>query len=204
MWPDRVSRTIDLPPSGEVMRRLIHSAGTAIPAAYLTNLVTWEQVQAATVAGVVAALLLELVRLLIGLEWVVFDRLTRGYEESNLAGYALYLIGLATVAVTFDPRIAVPAMLMLTIGDPIIGLLGSNELRTVKRPVVLVAMFIISFILAIPLVTIPVGIAGASVSTVADGVKPTVNGHVIDDNLTIPLGAATAMHLVREGIRVGL
>ncbi|MFB6352128.1 MAG: hypothetical protein ABEK29_10160, partial [Bradymonadaceae bacterium] len=38
-------------------------------------------------------------------------------------------------------------------------------------------------------------VAGALVATLADGTTPVVRGYVIDDNATIPLGAAAAMWL---------
>lgn len=185
---------LDLPGSAEVERRLVHGAGTLIPVIYLVGLVTWRQLRWIVGIGLIVALLLEAIRLLVGLDWVVFDRLTRGYEESNLAGYALYLIGIAVVAIGFSPSIAVPAILMLTIGDPIVGLLGSNELRTVKRPLALASMFVISFLLAVPFVTVIAAVVGGTVAMMADGIKPVIAGHVIDDNLTIPIGTAIAMY----------
>jgi dolichol kinase len=39
---------------------------------------------------------------------------------------------------------------------------------------------------------VPAVLAGLA-TTVADGVKPTVQGYVLDDNLTIPPAAAVAM-----------
>jgi dolichol kinase len=39
-------------------------------------------------------------------------------------------------------------------------------------------------------------VAGAGAATAADGVKPTIAGRVLDDNLTIPIAAGAAMALV--------
>ncbi len=43
--------------------------------------------------GAVVVCVLEAVRLSTGLDWVVYDRLTREYEQDNVAGYALYTSG---------------------------------------------------------------------------------------------------------------
>ena len=106
--------------SGELERRLVHAAGTVIPAPYLAGLLTWEQTRWVVGAGLVAALALEGLRLSVGVDWIIFERLTRRYEESHLAGYALYLVGIV-VALGFEPAVSIPAILMLTVADPIAG-----------------------------------------------------------------------------------
>lgn len=174
----------------EVARRLVHASGASVPAAYLLGLVTWEQLRAFVIVGVVATLILELVRLQVGLDWVIFEKLTREYEQENLAGYALYVFSGAAVVLAFEPRIAVPAVLMLMLGDPVSGLAGSGELRQVKRLRVIVLMFVVCLALALPFLPVTVAVLAAAAATVADGVKPIVRGYVIDDNLTIPIAAA--------------
>ena len=177
----------------EVARRLVHASGTGLPALAVFDLVSWRVVQALLVVGAGLALLLEVVRLLVGFDWVVYDRLTREYEQDNLAGYALYFVSSAAVAVVFPEQVAIPAILMLTIGDPISGLLGSGELRTAKRAYVLLTMFGVCALIASFFVGPVPALLGALAATVADGLKPVVAGYVIDDNLTIPLAAAVAM-----------
>ena len=177
----------------EVKRRLVHASGTLVPLIAIVDPSKWGLVQGLLVAGAVAAVVLEVIRLHAGLDWVVYDRLTREYEQENLAGYALALISLATVAVVFDRSIAIPAILMLTIGDPISGLLGSGELRTAKQAYVLLTMFGVCLIIAGFFVAPVPAFLGALAATVADGLKPIVAGYVIDDNLTIPLAAAVTM-----------
>lgn len=182
---------------GEVGRRLVHASGSAIPALYLLEFATWRQVQLLFVACALGAGVLELLRLSAGLDWRIYDRLTRGYEQDNVAGYAYYMFSTTAVVLAFEPRIAIPAVLMLTLGDPISGMAGSGELRRVKRPAALAAMFCTSAVLAAPFLhRTPLAVAlGALAATVADGVKPTVEGYIIDDNLTIPPAAAAAMWL---------
>jgi dolichol kinase len=142
-------------------------------------------------AAVVAAVL-EVVRLFVGLEWVVYDKLTREYEQDNPAGYALYMWSVAAVVLVFEPRIAVVAMLALSIGDPVSGLLASGELRKIKRPRVLGAMFAVTLAVAWPFLPLSAALLAAFGATIADGVKPQFRGVVVDDNLSIPLVVATA------------
>ena len=196
----------------EIVRRMVHASGTAVPLAYLfVPAVEWVHVQALLVGGLAVALVLEVVRLVVGLDWWVYEKLTREYEQDNLAGYFLGAVGMAVVAVAFPPpggdpfvaaappsEVAVPAMLMLTVADPVSGLLGSGELRTAKQVWVLLATFGVATLLATPFVPPVAAIIGGAAATVADGVKPVVATYVIDDNLSIPVASATAMFLAVE------
>lgn len=189
---------------GELKRRLVHFAGTGYPALYLVDravgpILGWGGLQAILVWSAAVALALEALRLTGRIDWRIFDRLTREYEQNHLAGYALYLFGMAGAALLFRPVVAVPAMLMLAIGDPVSGLLSSGQLG--KRPVVLGAMFGVCLGVALPFVlfeTLPVvaALLGAATATAADGLKPVIRGYVIDDNVTIPLGAGAMMAAV--------
>ncbi len=185
----------------EIARRLVHASGTGLPLLYLLGFATWYQVALLFALGAGVALVLEVIRLYVGLEWVVYDHLTREYEQDNLAGYALYFISSAGVALAFSfesalgvrPEIAVPAILMLTIGDPISGVLGSGELKKTKQTFVLLVMFIVCTLLAVPFVPLFAAVLGGFAATLADGFKPVIATYVIDDNLTIPPTAAIAM-----------
>jgi dolichol kinase len=185
-------------------RRLVHLSGAAVPLSYVVGLVPWPWIQYATALAVVVAAVLEFFRLTVGLDWVVYDRLTREYEQDNVAGYALYAVGLALAAWLFAPPVAAAAMLMLTIGDPISGALSQRSAVETKRWRTLAVMFGVCFALAVPLVarmaTTGTAVAAAAVgalgATVADGVKPVVAGYVVDDNLTIPPAAAVGMTAV--------
>jgi len=184
----------------EVARRLVHASGSVVPLLWVATDVSWEQIRLVLVAGIALTLALEALRLLAGLEWVVYDKLTREYEQDNLAGYALYVIGGSLVGLVFGPQIAVPAMLMLTLGDPVSGLLGSGELRTIKRPHVLVTMFAVCTALAYPFLPFAAVVPAALAATVADGIKPVIRGYVIDDNLTIPVVASLAAYAALVGL----
>ncbi|EJN59893.1 diacylglycerol/polyprenol kinase family protein [Halogranum rubrum] len=188
----------------EIGRRLVHVSGTALPALYLLGWVTWEQLGILLVVGSVVVAVLEFIRLQVGLDWWIYRELTREYEQDNPAGYALYFFSMTAVAWVFEPYVAIPGMLMLTIGDPISGILGSNDASTGKQAGVLLVMFGVCFALAWPFVdpqaSFPVAIAAAGLgalgATLADGLKPVVAGYVVDDNLSIPPAAAVGIWVV--------
>ena len=184
----------------EVARRLVHASGSAVPLAHLLapGLVTWTVVKAFMALAVAVAVVLEFFRLSVGLDWAIYDRLTREYEQDNPAGYALYMVGMAAVAwavglAGMTTAVAVPAMLMLTVGDPISGLLGSADASNVKQAWVLLVMFGVCTLLAAPFVRPVAAILGGAAATFADGVKPRIAGYVVDDNLSIPVLGAAAM-----------
>jgi dolichol kinase len=179
--------------ANEILRRLVHASGAVVPGLWLANLLTWTQIRYLLVGGVALAVLLEFARLVLGFEWVVYDVLTREYEQDSPAGYAMYVFSGSLTGLLFTPRIAVPAMLMLTLADPVSGLLSADELRPVKQGRVLAVMFAVCAAIAAAFVPLTAAVLGGLAAMVADGVKPTVRGFVVDDNLTIPIVAAVAM-----------
>jgi dolichol kinase len=190
----------------ELRRRGIHVSGTAFPAAYVADLVTYAQLQLLLAGLLGGVALLEFVRLVVGYQHPIYDELTREYEADNVAGYALFFVG-ATAAVTLFPAwIGVPAVLMLSVGDPISGVLGSAEATTAKETGVLVVMFLVCFAVALPFAVgavgrlpgVAVAAAGAAGAAFADGIKPVVAGYVIDDNLSIPPTAAAGMWVLAQ------
>jgi dolichol kinase len=184
---------------GELRRRAVHASGSVLPLAYLLDaelgvgLLTWERLRWLLVLGTLCVAVLELLRLTGRVEWRIFDALTREYEQDNVAGYALYAVGMTVAAWAFRPEVALAAMFMLTVGDPVSGLLSSGALS--KKGPVLAVMFAVCGLIALPLVAPRAALAGAFAATVADGFKPVVAGYVIDDNLTIPVGGGAAMAL---------
>lgn len=175
----------------EIGRRLVHASGTLAPLSYLLGVFTWEQLGWVLLAGLVLALVLEFVRLRVGLEWWIYENLTREYEQEKVAGYALYMVGMAAVALVAPPEIALPAMFMLAIGDPVGGYLGGGA--ETKSPIALGAVFLVCLAFALPFLPVAAAVLGALAATAADGYLVSVRGYVVDDNLTIPLAAALAM-----------
>lgn len=188
----------------ELGRRLVHASGAGIPALYLLSVVDWATLRLLLLAFASVAIVLELLRLSVGLDWAIYDRLTREYERDNPAGYALYAVSMALVGVAFSPPVAIPGMLMLALADPVSGVLGSAGVGEWKSPPVLFATFGLSFCLAAPLTVPARGVAvgslaaavGAAGAAVADGYKPRIAGFVIDDNASIPVLACLGIALV--------
>jgi len=189
---------------GELRRRAVHASGAGLPGLFLLGLVDWPTLRYLLVACSVVVSGLEAVRLGVGLDWRVYEALTREYERDSVAGYALYMYSMTGVAWLFGPTVAVPGMLMLALGDPVSGILGSNEAGRAKRAGVVVAMFAVCFALgaatlvgrAVPPVALGAAVVGAAGATVADGFTPVVAGYVVDDNLTIPPAACLGVWAV--------
>lgn len=193
----------------EVGRRLVHMSGVVVPLAYWLDFLTWPQVKALAAIGAVLTLLIEAVRLFgpIDFEREIFDPLIREYERDYLAGYALYVFSAAAVGLLFPPDVAIPAVLMLMIADPVIGIVGSiganSWLKTetevglgvdsMKPVPILLSMFVLCAIIALPFVPPLSAVLAALAATIADGAKPVIGGYVVDDNLTIPPAAALAI-----------
>jgi len=187
----------------ELKRRLVHASGSGLVVLYLLADalefgLTWARFQLLLILLATGALVLEFLRLQVGLNWRLYDVLTRKYEQDNPAAYALYLISMATVVVVFDQDIALPAMLMLALGDPISGAVSDNTLQRVKPPKVLITMFLVSTVVAIPFLPLAVALIAALGATIADGVTLEIRTYIIDDNLTIPIYAACLAWLALE------
>jgi dolichol kinase len=179
-------------------RRLIHVAGTAFPALYILPFVAWWHVAVFMLGATSIASVLELLRLRSGLNLFLYEFL-RDYEEDSPAAYIMFMWSATGAALVFDPQVAIPAILMLTLADPIAGAASVDELRQIKRPRALVTMFLACAVLTVPFVhERPLAVVcGGLGGMLADGIKPTVRGVVVDDDLTIaPAGAV--------GIWVGL
>ena len=179
----------------ELKRRLVHASGSGLVALWLLAdalgwPLTWDRFGVLMIALSVCVLALEYLRLRVGLEWWIYEKLTREYEADQFAGYGYYMLSMTAVVLLFEPAIALPAMLMLAIGDPVSGALSSDGLRRVKRPSVLAATFGVMLVLALPFLPPIAAVAAALGATLADGVKLTYGEFVLDDNLTIPPYAA--------------
>ncbi len=185
----------------ELKRRLVHASGSGLVVCYLLadrlDLgLTWGRFQLLMVGLSVGVVVLEVLRLRVGLDAWIYDKLTREYEQDQFAGYGYYMLSMTAVVLVFEPQIALPAMLMLAIGDPISGAVSDNSLRRVKGPKVLVTMFVVSALLATPfLADYPLAIVAAALgATLADGVTVKIGDYIVDDNLTIPPYAAVCAY----------
>lgn len=189
----------------ELKRRLVHASGSGLVALYLlaNSLevgLTWKRFRLLMVVLALGAIGLEFLRLRVGLDWRIYDKLTRDYEQNQFAGYGYYMVSMTIVVLLFPPRIALPAMLMLALGDPISGAVSDDSLKAIKGPKVLITMFVASAIIAAPFLSesLLAVIAAAVGATIADGVTVKIRKFVIDDNLTIPIYASVLAYLALE------
>ncbi len=186
----------------EIRRKSIHLTGLSVP---LGILVLGRPFTALMIALALAtALLLERGRL----KGKIRLPEVRDHEEEKVAGYIYYIVGSLLTVILFAPLVAVAAMLMLSLGDAVSGLLGSvlensnvrgcNERWRVK-PIPLVAGMFFACLaigyLSSGLTGLPfqVYLAGAVGATVADSVALVFCRRSVDDNLTIPLFAGALM-----------
>jgi glycerol-3-phosphate acyltransferase PlsY len=128
-----------------------------------------------------------------------FAPLLRKEEEDKLTGSSYFLIGCLLTAVTFPKDITCLAILFLSFGDPtatVVGIWkGRKKLwgRSVEGDIAcLIVCILIGTLVAIILEnpTLIVAIVGAIFATLFQALPLRLN-----DNLTIPLGSATAMML---------
>lgn len=192
-------------------RRALHSLSAVVALVYVFGLLEWYEVRILLVVGFGIIAALEIDRLVLGNS--MFDPLYRDYEEESPAGYAYSVGGMMVAVLLFPPSAAVVGILLLSFADPIVGVIGTGELRFVKPWWALTAMFLLSAGIALaagalfperipdllggglPAIDVVPGEAAAAAvgATVADGVKYRVRGYVVDDNVTIPVYSAALM-----------
>ncbi|SNR37932.1 diacylglycerol/polyprenol kinase family protein [Halorubrum vacuolatum] len=187
----------------EFERRLVHAGGTLYAVPYLLGWISWQQTGYLLLVGLAIVAILEALRLrgAAGPLDPLYDALVREYEADGIAGYALYQVSMTAVALALAPTLAIPAMWMLSLGDPISGMLGDNGPTEPKRATVWVVMGLVCTAIAaaftVPAfgttVGVAVAIAGGTAAAVADGSPPIIRGVAVDDNLTIPPAAGVAM-----------
>lgn len=178
--------------SDEIKRRVLHVSGAFIPAVYFLGM-PWSQFRVFVLVLLVTGIIIELIRLTWNPDVEIHEKVLRDYEKGSIAGYTLALAGTFLAVSLFEPAIAVPAVLMLFIADPVSGFLSNGN--RVKNWESWTAMFVTSLGIGAFFVSPVTAAAGALGASIADGFKPEIRGYVIDDNLTIPVYAAVMMSL---------
>jgi len=179
----------------EMNRRIIHFSGVIIPIAYLMGIVSWKFIGVILFILSLIVLKLEYVRLYHGFDNIIYDNLTRTYEADSIAGYALYVIGIFLAWLFYPPIAAISGMLMLSVGDPISGIIGSIEETDETQWWIVIIIFVTCSFIVLPVTILELGISygiisaiiGSVGAVIVDEFKPRINGQIIDDNLTIPL-----------------
>ena len=198
--------------SKELLRKSIHLAGMLILVIYYFtdrfNILFW------LIPLVIVALQLEWMRLSGSIRYPAV--LLRPSEEHRVAGYVYSIIAAVIVIALFPKTIAITALTMAILGDFSSGIAGAmwgkkanvRQMRLPIKPVpILLVMLLVSFftgylaahapgLAPLPVYSVVLGALGA---TLADGVPWQIRGHMLDDNLTIPMVSAVLM-LVSVGI----
>ncbi|MCK4929217.1 MAG: hypothetical protein KAR76_05730 [Methanosarcinales archaeon] len=197
--------------SKELLRKSIHLAGMLILVAYYFlgrfTVLFWLSLI------VIVILQLEWMRLHGYISYPAV--LLRPSEEHRVAGYVYSTTAAFIVIALFPKTIAITAITMAVLGDFSSGIAGAvwgkkadvRQMRLPIKPVpILLVMLLVSFttgylaahapgLAPLPVYSVALGAIGA---TLADGVPWQIRGHMLDDNLTIPLVSAMLM-LVSSG-----
>ena len=185
-----------MPVSREFVRKAVHLLGTSIPIAYL-----FLDREIMLVALTVAALItigMEYARLWHGINLV--PDILRKDEERRIAAYACFAIASLLAIFFFEKRIAIAALLMLCIGDSVVGIIGAvlplQKSSRIKDVRLMVMMLGTCFLVGVLFVSPPIAFVGAVGAMVADAFPWRFGSITLDDNLTIPLLAGFLMTVV--------
>jgi dolichol kinase len=195
----------------EMRRKAIHLTGLSVPMAliFLGRTIT----ATAIALALAVSLIIEVQRLRgrIRLPEV------RDHEKTRVAGYIYYMAGSLLTVLCFPSMIAITAMLFLSLGDTVSGLVGSflknwdvgGESPEPARRVgwrvkplpVLAATFAACLVIGalaseFTALSWPVYLAGAAAAAFADGVAIIVWGRSLDDNFSIPVFSGAVMSAV--------
>ena len=137
-----------------------------------------------------------------------FKGFTKEKERDRLSTTTLFLVAAFLTIVLFDRTVAIPALLFLTVGDPIAEIVGVSygRLRILRGKTLegTAAGAAACFVAGSPLLlvhdlglSLPVLAVGAVAAAVTELLP-----FPIDDNFTIPFGSAVAMIAARLALGV--
>ncbi|MHC1584837.1 MAG: diacylglycerol/polyprenol kinase family protein [Candidatus Syntropharchaeia archaeon] len=189
----------------EIRRKTLHLCGISIPLAYYF-----------TEKELMLVILFSGMLLAIGIEWGRFkgififpDFLLREEEDKQVAAYVYFIIASFISVLIFDKTIAIVSILMLGIGDAVVGVTGillnilaerenvnvrsggKFRSKTVELMIVMfLTCFTIGYFFSLPVHMV---VAGALGATIADAFPWKFLEKPVDDNLTIPLFSGALM-----------
>jgi dolichol kinase len=186
--------------SSEVIRKAIHFASLAIPAALF--LLPTSISKPALLLLVLVVLSVDVIRLHVPrvrrLFYFVVGRILRDHERFNLLGSTYLLISSLICIWAFPQEVAVLAIAFLVVGDTMAALVGRRwgRIRILDKSLegslaCFASCLLIGWIYPGPDVTWPMILSGSLVATLFE-LLPIP----LDDNMRIPLAAGFAMTLV--------
>lgn len=184
-------------------RRLIHLLTTGVPLAYLYLIP--DRVRFSILMAVLVSFCLIIDRLRVNPRWrlkAIFERLfgsqLRPHElDGALTGASWSGLGMLITVVVFPREIAIAALFVLTIGDPLAGLIGERMggYKFNGKSIFaagLGALASLGFMLLVPGLNHVVAAVGAVAGMTAEVLPLPVN-----DNLRIPFTSGLAMLMLR-------
>lgn len=184
----------------ELVRKLVHLSSTAVPLTYCYA--SREFMLAALSILTTIALGAELLRARHSGCRAFIDRwlgkIIRGRETSTMTGATYVMLGCLLSVVLFPRKVAIAALLFLSISDALASLIGIKfgRARLFGKSLAGSTAFLVSAVAIVHFVQPAppwIGIAGALTATVVEALPLKLAGRMLDDNLTIPLSAGTVM-----------
>ncbi len=134
---------------------------------------------------------------------LLIDNLQRDTEKKGMPmkGAFFYFLGVSITMVLFSKSIVLGSILILAFGDSLSRLIGpygylKHPFNNVKFMEGIVVAGIISGILASFHVGMLAAFLAAGAAMFLEGLDIEINGHKVDDNITIPVVAGLVMHIV--------
>ncbi|KPJ59606.1 MAG: hypothetical protein AMJ46_10310 [Latescibacteria bacterium DG_63] len=187
-----------MPTNGEKKRKALHFSSTWVPIVYY--LIPEHVGKAGLLAAAALFLALDVLRLNVprvrDFFYSIFGEMVRKHESISLLGSTSMVISALLAVYCFEKNIAVAAMLFLTVGDSMAGLIGSRYGRTRVFGKTLegsLACFTACIVIVtiVPGIPFAAGVAGAFVATLFE-LLPIP----LDDNFRIPLSAGFMIQIL--------
>ena len=177
-----------------MLRKLFHFSGIAIPVIYF---LTDKQSALIVTAGIlVIDIILEVLRINGLLKLPFIEKNLKKQENKRLSGSFFFILSSLITVAFFEKNIAISALCILSIADPLSSLLGSifGRVRFLGKSLEgTTTFFIASFlILRVFSFAIPIAFAGAVIASLTE----LFSSRLVDDNLSIPLVTALALTLL--------
>ena len=182
----------------ELGRKLVHLASSVIPLGYwLAGRDSGILILGIMTLGLLAAEVLRMTT-----RWGhrqyerIFGKMTRPEEAHHLTGASYLFLGSLSAAILFPPKVAILAMLFLSLGDSVAALVGQSIGRIrlgAKTLEGAAACFGVCLLVALAgNLPLSVALAGALTATLAE----LIPWGVLNDNIAIPLFAGGIMTLL--------
>jgi len=172
----------------ELVRKSIHFSGLVYIPAYLYF--GREVIIAGVTAAFIFALLFEFLRL----RYNLLSFMVRDYEKSGLGAYFYFSLAILLISIIFPMEAAISAVIISLLGDGVSGIVKRTTIRHSKN-IGSVLMFLISFTVSLQILHLFPSLFACIAATAVERVEK-VGKIYLQDNLTVPLTAATVYHAV--------